>query len=113
MYGSSAIGKPASACPSSREQATVITSKAASGYYLKTGQRAGPTSKGDFLPRLSSKDVSPDDIWFSSAGANFPPTTHIPIPTFSDLYQGFPRAQTSSKKVFGKKETSTQQTLTF
>ena len=86
----------------------MITSKAAGGYYLKTGQRAGPTSKGDFLPGLDSKDVSPDDIWFSSAGANFPPTNDIPIPTFGDLLPRLPPRANVQQKVFGKKETGTQ-----
>ena len=46
---------------------------------------AGPNSKGDFLPGVHSKDVTPDDIWFSRKGENFPRTRHIQIPTFDDL----------------------------
>jgi hypothetical protein len=65
----------------------------------------GPTSKGDFLPGLDSKDVSPDDIWFSRAGANYPPTNDIPIPTFDDLLPRFrPRAQKSSKRYSAKRK---------
>jgi hypothetical protein len=45
----------------------------------------GINSKGDFRPGVNSKDVTPDDIWFSERGKNFPETQQIRIPAFDDL----------------------------
>ena len=63
----------------------------------------GPTSRGDFLPAVDSKDVSPDDIWFSRKGANYPPTANIPIPTFEGLQvKHLPKKATSRRKQAAK-----------
>lgn len=43
----------------------------------------GAGSVGDFMPGVLSRDVSPDDIWFSRQGTNYPEA--VPLPRLEDL----------------------------
>jgi len=54
--------------------------------FCQGAYRNGIGDKGDFLPGVDFHDVSPDDIWFSRTGANYPDT--MPIPNSRDLCPG-------------------------